>query len=67
MRYQVRLRKQSPTEYVVQTIGEPDCRASGTSREDALEEIKNEIRYRVEYCPCAWVPDDFVELEVIEE
>jgi hypothetical protein len=36
------------------------------SREGALEKVTAEIRYRIEWCPCSAVGDDFVELEVRE-
>lgn len=41
--------------------------ASGPSRELALEALSQEIRYRLEWCPCSSVADDFVELEVQEQ
>jgi hypothetical protein len=37
------------------------------SREAALAKLRNELRYRVELCPCSGVSDDFVELQVQEE
>lgn len=67
MKFQVHLRwDEAAREYSVHTLGEPDCFAAGKSREEALENIRGEIRYRVEYCPCAWVSDDYVQLEVLE-
>jgi len=36
------------------------------TREAALEKIAKEIRYRIEWCPCSAVSDEFVELEVEE-
>jgi hypothetical protein len=39
----------------------------GESREAALERARNEIRYRIELCPCSTVAEDYVELEVREE
>ena len=38
----------------------------GDSREEALERMRSEIRYRIELCPCSTVADDYVELEVEE-
>jgi hypothetical protein len=40
---------------------------SAPSRDEALAKLRNELRYRVEFCPCSGVPDDYVELEVREE
>ena len=37
------------------------------TREDALAKMRDELRYRSEYCPCTGVTDDFVELQVREE
>ncbi len=36
----------------------------GENRDDALERAKNEIRYRIEWCPCSAVSDEFVELDI---
>ncbi len=33
-------------------------------RDQALNKLRAEIRYRLEYCPCSGVGDDFVELDV---
>jgi hypothetical protein len=38
----------------------------GENREDALDRARNEIRYRIEWCPCSAVSDEFVELEIRE-
>ena len=37
------------------------------TREEVLAKMRNELRYRSEYCPCTGVTDDFVELQVREE
>jgi hypothetical protein len=34
------------------------------SRDEALEKLRGELRYRVELCPCSGVPDDYVQLEI---
>lgn len=39
---------------------------SGATREEALEKLKAELRYRIEWCPCSGVADEFVDLEVTE-
>jgi len=39
----------------------------GQSKDAALEHLRAEIRYRMEWCPCSAVADDFVELDVREE
>jgi hypothetical protein len=40
---------------------------SGSSREEALTKMRNELQYRIEWCPCSGVSGDTVELQVIEE
>ena len=42
-----------------------ECSASGLSPINALDALRDEIRYRLELCPCTTVDDDFVELNVI--
>src|ERR1043166_5733422 len=41
-----------------------NCSASGLSPTNALDMLRDEIRYRLELCPCTTVNDDFVELNV---
>ncbi len=38
--------------------------ATADSRDEALAKLRRELRYRVEFCPCSGVPDDYVELEL---
>jgi hypothetical protein len=40
---------------------------SAGSRGAALAKMRDELRYRVESCPCGGVPDDYVEVEVRAE
>ncbi len=41
-----------------------DVTVVGDSRQSALDKIALEIRYRIEWCPCSAVSDEFVELDV---
>lgn len=41
------------------------CSATGLSPANALDMLREEIRYRLELCPCTTVEDDFVELNVV--
>ena len=43
-----------------------DVTVVGASREEALEKARLEIRYRIEWCPCSAVSDEFVELVAVE-
>ena len=41
------------------------CSATGLSQTNALDSLREEIRYRLELCPCTTVDDAFVELNVV--
>jgi hypothetical protein len=68
MRFPVTLKKLIDGKIQARSIGTVagDVSVVGDSREDALERARNEIRYRIELCPCSTVAEDFVELEVRE-
>jgi hypothetical protein len=40
---------------------------SGSSRDEALTKMRDELQYRIELCPCSGVSGDTVELHVREE
>lgn len=40
---------------------------SASSRDEALTKMRNELQYRIEWCPCSGVSGDTVELQVKEE
>jgi hypothetical protein len=40
---------------------------SGSSREEALTKLRDELQYRIELCPCSGVSGDTVVLEVQAE
>ena len=62
MRYDVKI--ESSADGFVATCEDPQCRATGLSPTNALDALRDEIRYRVELCPCTTVDDNFVELNV---
>jgi hypothetical protein len=37
------------------------------TREEALTKMRNELQYRIEWCPCSGVSGDTVELQVQEK
>ena len=37
------------------------------TREEALTKMRNELQYRIEWCPCSGASGDTVELQVGEE
>lgn len=61
--YRVRLQRQSDG-MVLATCSEPVCLARAPSEEEALRRIRDEIRYRIEFCPCSGVDEEYVQLEV---
>jgi hypothetical protein len=46
-------------------LGTVEVSASG--RDEALTKMRNELQYRIEWCPCSGVSGDTVELHVQEE
>jgi hypothetical protein len=61
--FHVRLRHQSDGA-VLASCDRPLCMARGRSEAEALAKIRDEIRYRIEWCPCTGVEDDYVRLDV---
>jgi predicted RNase H-like HicB family nuclease len=49
----------------VASCDDPQCSGHGLSPTNALDSLREEIRYRLELCPCTGVSDDFVELDVV--
>jgi len=49
----------------VASCEDPQCNGHGLSPANALDALREEIRYRLELCPCTGVSDDFVELDVV--
>ena len=44
---------------------DPQCSGHGLSPTSALDSLREEIRYRLELCPCTGVGDDFIELDMV--
>ena len=49
----------------VASCEDPQCSGHGLSPTNALDALREEIRYRLELCPCTGVNDTFVELDVV--
>ena len=62
MRYDVKI--ESSSDGYTATCEDPQCSATGLSPTNALDSLREEIRYRLELCPCTTVDDAFVELNV---
>ena len=41
--------------------------AQATSREEALEKLRGELRYRLEICPCTGESYQHIEIDIIEQ
>jgi predicted RNase H-like HicB family nuclease len=63
----ISLRRNTEGDFYAKTLASPDCYAEGRTREEALENIKDEIRYRLEISACAFLKDGDIEVEVQEE
>lgn len=63
MKYSVSLEQGEGGEYTA-SCSEMGLSASGLSASNALDALRDEIRYRLEMCPCTSVSDDFVQLDV---
>ena len=48
----------------VATCDAPTCMARARTETEAIEKIRAEIRYRIEWCPCTGVEDDYVQLDI---
>ena len=64
MRFEVAVHASSEGGYIA-TCDEPQCFSRGLSPSNALDSLREEIRYRLELCPCTTVDDGYVELDVI--
>jgi hypothetical protein len=61
--FRVRIQRQRDGQFLATCEG-PVCMSRAGSEADALHRIRDEIRYRIEWCPCTGVDDDYVQLEV---
>lgn len=63
MKYAVHLEQGEGGDYVA-SCPELGLSTSGLGAASALDALRDEIRYRLELCPCTAVDEDFVQLEV---
>ena len=68
MQYRVTLKKLLDGQYYARCTAAPSGIAvtQSTTRENALEKMRSEIRYQLEWCPCSGVSNDYVRLEVMD-
>jgi hypothetical protein len=62
--FRVRVQKQRDG-LVLATCDSPLCLSRASTEKEALEKLRAEIRYRIEWCPCTGVGDDYVQLEIV--
>ena len=55
--------------WLARHTGSSTCRVEVTAptREEALTNMRNELQYRIEWCPCSGVSGDTAVLQVTEE
>ena len=63
MKFEVRVEASGDGGYVA-SCEDPQCNGHGLSPANALDAVREEIRYRLELCPFTGVDDGFVELSV---
>jgi len=68
LKFPATLKKLIDGKYQVRSIGTiaGEVTIVADSREAAIARATEEIRYRIEWCPCSAVSDEFVELELQE-
>lgn len=64
MKFHAQVTATGQGDYVAGCEESPEVSARGLSPASALDRLRDELRYRLEYCPCSSVSDDFVEIEV---
>jgi hypothetical protein len=68
VKFPATLKKLIDGTYQVRSIGSiaGEVTVVGNTREAAIARATDEIRYRIEWCPCSAVSDEFVELDLRE-
>jgi hypothetical protein len=64
VRFEVTVQQISDGDYIA-SCEDPQCTGHGLSPANALDSVREEIRYRMELCPCTTVDDSFVEIDVV--
>jgi hypothetical protein len=64
-RFKARLSQDAGGGWIAAAVELPNCWSRGHDRDEALAKLRDEIRYRIEYCPCTGVADDFVQVDVV--
>ena len=69
MRYPCTIRKLMDGGWLARSLGSDvgNIEVQASSRDEAVNGLREEIRYRLEWCPCSAVAEDYVELDISEE
>jgi hypothetical protein len=67
MVYRGRLRRDADGLWIASAVERPPCWSRAATREVALRKLRDEIRYRIELCPCSSVDKEFVKVELLAE
>jgi|SoiMethySBSTD1v2_1073268.scaffolds.fasta_scaffold103287_2 hypothetical protein len=62
-RFKVRVQPQSDGGFVA-ACDSPTCMSRAATEAEALEKLRAEIRYRLEFCPCTGLSSEYVQLDV---
>jgi hypothetical protein len=62
--YRARLTPQSDGSWIASAVALPHCWSRGKTHDEALARLRDEIRYRIELCPCSGVDDEYVQVEL---
>ncbi|MBI5685659.1 MAG: hypothetical protein HZC54_11315 [Verrucomicrobia bacterium] len=66
MKCKVRVTEPEPGKFVAVWLEENDCVGHGSSREEALANVRDEIQFRIELCPCSGQVMGTVEVEAVD-
>ncbi len=68
MEYRVKLKRLKDATYYARCESAPNGLAEGygDSADQALDNLRKEIRFQLEYCPCSGVAGEYVELAVTD-
>lgn len=69
MLYRASIKRLADGDWYARCVAAPGGPAAvqAGSRDDALEGLRSEIRFRLELCPCSAVADDYVVLDIAGE
>lgn len=65
MKYQVQVMEADEAGTFFAECAELGIKSSGLSPNNALDALRENIRYHLEYCPCTSLGDDCIQLDVL--